>query len=122
MFILSIPKSKLFVLFCFGMDRMRLSENQYLVLLAVSVLAGDGYSVLIQEKIRHDTGVLVPRGTLHRALQLFEREEAVISSSHRIRTGRRGRKTVRLYQITDDGRIALTNEKTARRRTGLLRG
>jgi DNA-binding MarR family transcriptional regulator len=104
-------------------DLPRLTENQYLVLRTVDVLQGAGYGDFIQRKIRHDTGIMVPRATLHRALASFLKLEAVTVESGTLpeRRGQRGRRSVRYYRITEEGRTILTNETTPRRRVGLIR-
>ncbi|MGI9492281.1 MAG: PadR family transcriptional regulator [Geminicoccaceae bacterium] len=93
----------------------RLTDNQILALGAIRALNGNAYGAQVQRKIKTDTGADVSQGRLNDILSKFE-ERGWLTSSMEKAIKARGRKTVRIYRLTEEGSAMLDNARTAKRR------
>ena len=97
------------------MDRSPLGEFEELVLLAAHGLAGDAYTVSIQERIEELADRSAALGAVYTALRRLK-EKGFLTSELGAPTPQRGGKRKRLYSVTPDGIEALYQMRRARNR------
>jgi PadR family transcriptional regulator PadR len=100
--------------FCRQFRRMgrhqAVGQFEFLVLIAVLSLRGDGYAVSIRQAIEAQSGRSVARGALYTTLARLE-EKGLLRSSLGDATPVRGGRPKRFYEVTPSGLAAL---RTAR--------
>lgn len=97
------------------MERPAIGEFEELVLLAAHGLAGEAYTVSIQERIEERTGRSAALGAIYTALRRL-REKGFLTSEMSAATPQRGGKRKRLYALTEEGREALYHSRQSRNR------
>lgn len=97
------------------MRRQALGEFEELVLLAIGGLAGEAYTVSIQQRIAEKTGRNASMGALYTALERLRKKGFVISWFSEV-TPQPGGKRKRLYRVTAEGEQALLQARQARQR------
>jgi len=90
------------------MKRTQLGEFEELVLLIVGALKGEAYSLSIREELQKSARRNPSIGALHSALNRLEEKE-FITSEEKGATKERGGRRKRYYEITTQGKAALTN-------------
>lgn len=88
------------------MKRTYLGEFEEIVLLAVAVLDGQAYGVVLMHEIIEQTGRSVRLNQVHSALQRLE-EKGMVSSEMGEPTNERGGRRKRLFSVTAYGHRTL---------------
>jgi PadR family transcriptional regulator, regulatory protein PadR len=88
------------------MNRTYLGEFEEIVLLAVSVMHGQAYGVVLMHEIITQTGRSVKLNQVHAALQRLE-EKGMVRSEVGGATSERGGRRKRLYTVTSYGERTL---------------
>ncbi len=97
------------------MQRVYLGEFEELVLLIVAVLQGEAYGVLVKEELESQTGRGVNISAIHAALRRLE-SKGFVSSEWSEATAQRGGRRKRLFSITQNGVLALSQLRDTRNR------
>lgn len=95
------------------MKGTHLGEFEELVLLTVAILDGEAYGFTITEEIEKNTQRSVSMRAVHTALYRLE-EKGLANSSLGGATSQRGGRRKRIYQITNQGKNALSEAKNLR--------
>lgn len=88
------------------MKRTYLGEFEEIVLLAVAVLDGQAYGVILMHEIIEQTGRSVRLNQVHSALQRLE-EKGMVNSEMGEPTAERGGRRKRLFSVTAYGKRTL---------------
>lgn len=95
------------------MKGTNLGEFEELVLLTVAILDGEAYGFTISEEIEKNTARTTSMRAVHTALYRLE-EKGFVESELGGATAQRGGRRKRLYSITHQGKLALTEMKSMR--------
>lgn len=90
-----------------------LGEFEELVLLAVAVINGQAYGVVLKSEMEKHTGRKISLSSIHTALYRLEKKGFVqsnMTTASKVRGGRRKR----VYSITASGHQALVNARSLR--------
>ncbi len=90
--------------------RNSLGEFEQLVLLAIMRRSGDAYGVSIHEEIEESAGRRTRRGAVYVALERLERK-GLVDSGLSSPSSERGGRAKRLYEVTEEGRVALQESR-----------
>lgn len=88
------------------MNRTYLGEFEEIVLLAIAVMHGQAYGVVLMHEIIEQTGRSVKLNQVHSALQRLE-EKGMVKSEVGGATAERGGRRKRLYTVTAHGERTL---------------
>ena len=97
-----------------------LTDNQFLVLLAIRRSGVGSNFAEIRRIIRRHTGREVPQSRVHDALVRFEKSEWLIARTEASPT-RRGKRLIKIYKLTTAGSAALSSAEADRHRARLIR-
>ncbi len=90
-----------------------LGEFEELVLLTVSVLHPDAYSISILDELKQRTGRAVLISSVHKVLMRLE-DKGYLTSDHGKPSDQRGGRSKRLYEVTASGKEVLKETKEIR--------
>ncbi len=92
-----------------------IGEFEELVLMAVAVLAGEGYGLAVRELLFEKTGRKVSLGAIHATLYRLQ-DKGLLSSSLEGATERRGGRRKRMFKLTSAGLETIQTVREARER------
>ncbi|MGV3559549.1 PadR family transcriptional regulator [Larkinella arboricola] len=95
------------------MKGTNLGEFEELVLLTIAALINDAYSVAICDELEKHTGRSAKLGVVHAVLNRLE-EKGLVKSRMGEATSTRGGKRKRYYEVTQAGKVALTQARDVR--------
>ena len=95
------------------MERLYLGEFEELVLLIVAVMQGEAYGVGVMEELERQAGRAVNISAVHAALRRLE-SKGFVKSDWSEATAERGGRRKRLFSITQEGSMALTQLRDIR--------
>ncbi|PHN03487.1 PadR family transcriptional regulator [Flavilitoribacter nigricans] len=95
------------------MERIYLGEFEELVLLVVAVQQGEAYGVGVMEALEDEANRSVNISAVHAALRRLE-SKGFVKSEWSEATAERGGRRKRLFSITQEGSMALTQVRDVR--------
>ncbi|MFD1141056.1 PadR family transcriptional regulator [Larkinella insperata] len=95
------------------MKGTNLGEFEELVLLTIAALVNDAYSVAICDELEKHSGRAAKLGVVHAVLNRLE-EKGLVKSWMGEATNTRGGKRKRYYEVTQAGKVALTQAREVR--------